>query len=439
MTAPLPPLLALLQLAERARQSATPEELRFVLVNETHTLAPYRQAVLLDAKGKVLAISGIPLIDPQTPFVLWVQRLFASLENPPGQEPMPLSIQTAREALREEWAEWLPPEMVILPLATGGERLGWLLLARDEPFDDEEIQLLGHLMTIHAHAWSCHLKKTPASWWRPLRAGRVRVAVWVVLLALLFLWRIPLSALAPGEIVAIDPEVVRAPMDGVVDRFHVLPNARVTPGQALFDLDDTVLVSRLHIARKNLAIAESEYQIASQQALLDARSKGRLAILRGRIEEKRLEAQGLEALLSQSRVTANRSGIALFSDPMGWIGRPVITGERILTVASEEEVEIEAWLAAGDLVPLAPAAETTLFLNIDPLHPQSGKLRFLAYEAVLRPDGSLAYQVRATLTGGATRPRLGLKGMARIEGQEVPLLWWLLRRPLAEARQWLGW
>jgi hypothetical protein len=35
-------------------------------------------------------------------------------------------------------------------------------------------------------------------------------------------------------------------------------------------------------------------------------------------------------------------------------------------------------------------------------------------------------------------PRLGLRGSAKIDGQMVPLGYFLLRRPLAVARQWLG-
>ena len=36
------------------------------------------------------------------------------------------------------------------------------------------------------------------------------------------------------------------------------------------------------------------------------------------------------------------------------------------------------------------------------------------------------------------RPRLGLKGTARIDGGTVPLIWWLFRKPLATVRQFVG-
>ena len=54
-----------------------------------------------------------------------------------------------------------------------------------------------------------------------------------------------------------------------------------------------------------------------------------------------------------------------------------------------------------------------------------------------RPDGHPAYRVRATLAPGQ-QVRVGLKGTARLEGERVALVYWILRRPLAAARAWAG-
>src|SRR5258708_7315302 len=66
----------LVQLGKRARGAATTEELGFIAVNETHALAPYRQAALWrrDAKGAggVVAVSGAPAIERDAPFALWL-------------------------------------------------------------------------------------------------------------------------------------------------------------------------------------------------------------------------------------------------------------------------------------------------------------------------------------------------------------------------------
>jgi hypothetical protein len=67
-------------------------------------------------------------------------------------------------------------------------------------------------------------------------------------------------------------------------------------------------------------------------------------------------------------------------------------------------------------------------------------LRYVAHDAVPRPDGSYAYRVRARLALPSDRAelRVGLKGTAKLSGPWVPLVYWMLRRPLAVIRQHVG-
>jgi len=52
----------------------------------------------------------------------------------------------------------------------------------------------------------------------------------------------------------------------------------------------------------------------------------------------------------------------------------------------------------------------------------------------------MAYRLRARFVDddGATPPRVGLKGTAKLYGETVPLAVYLFRRPLAAIRQHLG-
>jgi multidrug efflux pump subunit AcrA (membrane-fusion protein) len=59
-----------------------------------------------------------------------------------------------------------------------------------------------------------------------------------------------MSVLAPGELVAAQPVVLRAPLDGVIDQIHVQPNQMVRKGERLFGLDEAQISSRLEVARQ---------------------------------------------------------------------------------------------------------------------------------------------------------------------------------------------
>ncbi|MBF0096796.1 MAG: secretion protein HylD [Magnetococcales bacterium] len=430
------PLALLLQLEQRSRQVNRLSALHFIIVNETYQLLPFRQAVLWRDDLHVCALSGVALPDGNAPFVLWLRSLAQVLiaQVPADAGLVPVNGRTLPDKMAAEWLEWLPEHGLLCPLRQGAESLGWLLLGRDEPFGSDEQALLTVLLESYSFAWRCHERKK--SRWYRFFPGRRR---WLLLLLLgLLACPVKLSVLAPAELVAISPEVIRAPMEGVIARFHVVPNAVVRAGERLLDLDDTALRGRLDSAEKGLAIAESEYQLTAQIALQDPRSKAQLAILSGRAEEKRSEVEALRGQLQRTQVAAKQAGLALFTDPLRWIGKPVVTGERIMVVAEEQDTEVEIWLAVGDLIPLPQDAAVTLFLNIDPLHPLAARVRLLAYEAELRPDRTMAHLLRATLVNRAGGARVGLKGTARIDGEDVTLLWWMLRRPLAMVRQWLG-
>jgi multidrug efflux pump subunit AcrA (membrane-fusion protein) len=256
-------------------------------------------------------------------------------------------------------------------------------------------------------------------------------------LAAAMAYPVPMSVLAPGELVPAHPLIIRAPMEGVVDVFHVQPNQTVRKGQPLFGFDEALIQSRLDVARQGWVTAQTDYRQTSQQALGDARARNQLPLLMGKIEEKRAEVQYLSEQLRRARVVAPQDGVVLMDDPSEWIGRPVTVGERILRLSAEGDVEVEAWLPLADAIRLKAGEELQLYLQASPLAPLKAKLRYMAHEAVDRPEGHQAFRLRATLSQDTTE-RVGQKGTAKIYGDQVPLVYWMFRRPLASVRLYLG-
>ncbi|MES2355561.1 MAG: HlyD family efflux transporter periplasmic adaptor subunit [Pseudomonadota bacterium] len=354
------------------------------------------------------------------------------------------TLLTADRPVRQSlptYGLWLP-----LQKASGG-----LLLVRDKAWEPHEIALLAEWIDIWRHAWQA--KQNPHRWsWRSptqvirrqftTAAGiswwKQRRILWLAVIVILLLFPVHLTVLSPGELVPTNPAVIRAPLDGVVANFAVKPNEFVKAGQLLFTFDQATILSRLDVARQALATAETEYRQSAQLAVSDAKYKAQLATLTGKIEERRTEADYLQAYLDRSSVTAPRDGIALFDDPSEWGGKPVVTGERIMRIAASNDLEVEAWLPVGDAIPLDVNSPLTLYLNATPLFPVSAAVRYMAHDAVERPDGGYAYRVRAQLDEKTTH-RVGLKGTAKLRGGRVPLCYWMLRRPLAAIRQFVGW
>ncbi|WP_305046044.1 efflux RND transporter periplasmic adaptor subunit [Geoalkalibacter sp.] len=429
-----------IELEKRARQAASEAELHFLMVNDTHELLPYRQALLwrFDRKdaGRIAAVSGLAAADPHAPFIVWMERVGRHLPTAAKEKMFPFRATDLPPELAEQWAEWLPPLALWVPLRYRGESLGALILAREGPWGDGEMHLLGYLADAYGHAWG-GLRQTKKGPRLALLAGKKWLAAAALLLGAALI-PVHQSALAPAEVIARDPVLVRAPMDGVIDRFEVRPNSPVHEGEPLVLLDGTRLLSRLEVAQKTLEVAEAEYRQAAQQAVFDSRAKVNLPVLQGRVEQHAAELAYLKSLRERTVIRAPRDGIAIFSDVNDWIGRPVVMGERILMIADPGATELEIRLAVADAIALEPGAAVRLFLNTDPHRPVDAKLRYAGYQASATPEGVFAYRLAAAFEPNEQPLRIGLKGTARVYGERTLLGLHLLRRPLAAVRKYLG-
>jgi len=437
---PAPALAGLVQLERQARAVDSTAALGFVMVNDTRRLLPYRQAMLWDARDAALAcLSGLAAVEPDAPFNHW---LAGHCRRWQAQHPGPALAQVNASALdssdQAQWAEYLPPWLVWLPLARrDGQPLGALLLARDQPLDGNEASLLALLQDAYGHAWA-NLQPARARTLKGLRRDRRWWLGGAAAVLALLLLPIRQSALAPAEIAALQPSVLRAPLQGVVERLLVEPNQSVKAGEALIQLDARELQSRLEASRQALAIAEGEFRQAQQQALSDARSKAGLAVLQGRREQAMAEVRYLEQSLQRTRILAPHDGVALFDDPAQWQGRPVSLGEQIMQVADPARTQLDIQLPVSDAIELDNDAAVLLFLNTDPAAPLPARLKRLGYRATATADGNMAYRLKAAFEEADPRIRIGLKGTAKVYGERTTLFTYLLRRPLATLRIWLA-
>lgn len=448
MTAPAPtapdPVTALLHLESRARDAADLTALEFVVANETWQLVPYRQGLVFrrDALGRpaLSAVSGLAAVERDTPFALWMQRLAAHLWDAPTAGA--LTPADAPEALAADWAEWLPAHALWLPLASPrGERLGATLLARDEPWRDAEIALLARLHETYGHAaWALSRRDG-----LPARLGarlRRHPRGWIAGTALALaaaLVPVRMSVLAPAEVVALDAQAIAAPMDGVIRAFHVTPNQAVKQNDLLFSLDETSLAARRDVAAKALEVARADALLAAQKAFDNERSRAELAVLQGKVREREAELALLAQQLGRLEVRAPRDGVAIFGDLNDWIGRPVVTGERIAQLADPRDAGVLVWLPVADAINLEPGAEIRLFLHVAPLTPLGARLTQTSYQSMLSPEGVASYRIRGVFDRPEDVARIGLKGTAKLYGERVPLGYIALRRPLAALREWTGW
>ncbi len=438
-------LLALLQLEGQVRVAQTVKELCFLLANDTRRLIGFRQASVLKI-GKHLGtacqvevVSSVAVVDRKAPMVQWIEEVVTSLwENQALQAPCPLNVEQCPKHLQADWKRFAFPHALWCPIMWGNQpAMGGIWLAREHPWQEGEIQVVRRLTETVAHAWNAlGKKKTSVKHWTVSKRW-----LWVGLALLIGVMCVPvrLSTLAPVEVVARDPAVVTAPLDGVIAEILVDPNTAVQEGETILRYEDTTFRNDYEVAEKNLAVGFMEYRKVTQGAFQDDEIGASMPVQASEVRLKEAERDYSWEVLQQVEVKAPRKGIVLFGDKSDWVGKPVVIGERIMEVANPREYELKIDLPVEDAIVLREGADVDVFLNADPLQAIPATLTHASYHAEALPTNELAYRVKAEVTEPPETIRIGWQGTAKVYGDRVSLFFYLFRRPLSVFRQTLGW
>ena len=447
-----------LQDVERlARAAQTLPALAFSMANDAWGLLGYRQALVLRknaGRWGLQAVSGLVDAGETTPYQNWLRRVAAHLEtallvsaDPTPDQPaevgalLEVSPADLPPELAQEWSQWWPAEVVGIFLRTRsgstdtpGAVNGLAFYLFDTPLNSTLQASLARLSEVWLHAWAMLGGPARKSWMPSVRTR------WILAIVLLAALLIPIrqSVLAPAEIISLESVVLASPVEGVVREVLVRPNQAVVADQPLVALDDTTLRNRREVLLKSVGSAQAELLATTQKSFDSLQSRGDIAPLSGRVDERKAELAYIDEQLQRMVLTSPKTGITVFGDPNDWRGHPIAAGERVMLIANPAKLGVLIHVPVGDAIAIDAGAAVRLFLHVSPLSPLDGQVIETGYQALLSPDNIASYRVRAQLTAGSESARIGLKGTAKLYGSRVALGYWLLRRPLAAAREWAG-
>jgi hypothetical protein len=435
----------LLQIEQEVRQAQSENAVEFIAVNDTWRILHYRQATLWRTEQggnpSVKLVSGLADLPNDSPFRQWLNQAIrhVSVGMIAGKAQL-ITLNDMPEALQDGWHEWMPEVVVVVMLPTpDGKVVGGLWLATEFEANEGGIALIERLSWVYGQAlWAWRPYAPPWIKWLATIKQKKHIKRYGIAIAVIALFPMRLTALAPAEIIGKDAKQIGAPMDGVVAKFFVNPNQPVKAGDLIFSLDDTSVRNRNEVAGKSQAVAQADFMRETQKSFSDGNSKGELSSFKAKFEEKVAEAQYTRDLFERIRVTAPDDGIVVFSDPNDWVGKPVQTGERIVQLANPQHVQIAINLPVDDALNLEPGAKVKLYLNVSPLDTVTGTLTQASYEPAPVAEGFVAYRLKADIAADEMPPRIGLKGTAKIYGSWAPFIYHVLRKPLSATRRYLG-
>jgi multidrug resistance efflux pump len=435
--------LHLLTLEAEIRRQPSRQDLLFHLVNSLHDLVPYGQAMAWrrgrkGGKFQLKVVSGLPVADRHTPLAEALQGLLAVhdkagyLSNQVAFEVQPPAGGAGRSPLADfalRHALWIP-----LRDYDGAVNTGALLL-REQPFNPREQALLQRLGETYGHALRVFGRQRRLIDRLPLSKRSLAIGAAIIVAAALIPVR--LSVMAPVEVIADQPYVLTAPINGVIRNILVAPNTQVQANQALVQFEDIQPRNEMVLAQQQLAVAQAKDSRTSAAAFRDAEAAHELAIAAAEHDLARVNYEYTLEVLQRTLIHTPSAGLAVYSDRRDWEGRSVQVGEEIMQVADPERIAYRVDLSTGNAIELKPGNPVSIYLESAPLGGIKAELKSVSYTPKTTGGNQTSYTLKAMPTTD-TRPRIGSRGSARVYGEYAPLAFQLLRRPIAAVRQYLG-
>jgi hypothetical protein len=438
-------LATLQQLTLEAGLSESLKQLTFRILNRSAGYCRYDRAALWSLSGrspKLLGVSGNCDVNQQAPLVSEWRRLVGGLVN----RDAPTVIDG--NALPGETGTWdrlvrrtSGLSAIWLPIRVDGRTVAGLWLERwaGGRFERGDLTRLEALAVAYGVAWRSVARQPGRLLCQLVSRKRVTVAVVALLLAAALAFvELPLRIVAPCEVVPKDPVAVTAPLNGVIDDIPVLPGRSVEAGDLLAVYDKRVALEEMKVARQQVQIIESDLQRSRVQAFEDPAARSEIALLENRLAQEKTRLRIAQHRVDRLEVRAPVRGTLMFADPHEWRGRPVQVGERLMMIVDPERTKLRVWLPEQDNVRFDPDRLLTVILDSDPSTSRPATLRFLSNHCQVNSEGIPCFRAEADWVDREQGTKMGLQGTAVLYGERVPLGYWLVRRPLAALRRFIG-
>ena len=410
----------LFELEREIREAPNTSALAKVITVRSQAVLGFKDAVFCAGssaqKMRAQAASNSDLVDPSSPVLTWVEELCAlhssQLENGINFVASPDNDIKGKNLL--------PKHVLFVPLQSKNQGLlGCLVFTRTAKFSQHDILFINHLASTIGHALAIFSRKPNAI----LDIGMARLATFIVVtLFLLSVFPMHLTTLAPAEVVAYQPEIIKAPIDGVIDEITVTPNTHVGPGSLLARLNNHNLKAVYDEVAQKTLLAES--RISNPQGKRVSEE------LRSDLEKSRARMESAEERLLQTDIRAETSGIAIVKAPGEWIGRPVKAGEKILEIANPKEVELVLEIPAEDADLISQNSKVRIFLDRRPFSPLTANVIDNSLVPKKNKSNETYYTFKASLDEGVPPPSIGQRGVARVYGERSSLLFFIFREQM---------
>lgn len=432
-------LASISRLGLKAFSTKSHQALIFLILNDTLQVVRYDRAVLWEISEKkkfdLLGVSGETNVDPKTALAQQLKGIVEKIAN--VEQAQILSQELIESYITSQGHA--NASVVWLPIKAGDKlKLGlWLEKWEGPKWQYDEIEILTFLMQNYGAAWDKFENRTYFSF-KPLKKPIYSVLAALFLLS--FVIPAPLRIVAPCEVVPADPVLITAPLQGIIESIAVEPGQRVKTGDVLFEYDKKVPLDELQVIVKQVNITQAEMQKALGLSRKDPNARAELGVLQEKLSKERKTLDAARFKATKLIVTSPIDGVAIIQDPDQWRGNPVDIGEKVMMVSDPDKSKVRIWIPEEDNVEINPEYDVRVILNVHPDTTYYARIDYIASSITMSETNVPSFLAEAHWIEEKNEGvKLGLKGTAVLYGENVSLIYWVLRKPWMFVRRSIGW
>lgn len=383
------------------------------------------------------------------------QALEAAMEECLDQDeeilwPAPKDATTVARAHEKFCEEQKVTNVCSLPLRLGGEGIAVLTCERESaPFTEVELQQLRlcadqvvrRLDDLKKSSrwfgakWADAMRDWCKGWVGPEHTWRkVGAICGVVILAVLFLVRVPYRVEGTFMLRSDEASYLAAPFDGYIEQVLVRTGDRVNKGAALLNFNRSELLLEESAALADLA----RYQREAQKAEADRKlAEKRIAESLAQQAQARLDL--VRYRLENASLKSPFDGVVVEGDWRERIAMPVKQGDALYKVARIDTLYAEAEVSERDVKEILGHSKGEVAFVTQPKIKYPVTVEVVQPAAVTKKEGNF-FMVRLKPDRGAeTWWRPGMTGLCKISTEKRSLFWILTHRTVDFLRMKLWW
>lgn len=450
-----------LELSKRSLDSASLDELFYILTNDLRSVMEYDRACLvvhLGGKTQFSAASNQPLLEKKSKFYQAVLQLgkqikeldrglLLSSENDSLNIP-DLGLYPAAKIELKSYIQFSGCKYLFcLPLKTGKALIGHLIFEFLDNTPPTQLQVLTLINVAPffaaalANKWLLKRKPKLQQFILPELKPKARLKALITrqapiigmftALIIIVLFFIPMNFNVGGEAEVVPKEkyVAFVKIDGMVDKIFVKEGSRVTQGKTLATLDQKDIGFEVKKAQNQFDMLSKEMALLRAEAGEKPSKLAESKVTELKRKSVWEELQFLKYKAQFIDITAPVSGIVITRDVDSLVGKRFKAGEPFCELAVPGQLWVETLVPENKISYVKKGQDIDFYLNSAPFTGYQLKVQEIAPVSETMPRLGSVYRVRAPFSDAPKSIKVGLKGVGKIHTMDTSL-WFIITQRL---------